>query len=251
MAAWPVTAGPPLAAYATIGRMEPRSAATLVLARPGVRGDGVEVLVARRAVGSRFAPGYVVFPGGRLEPGDDERAGRWFADPAQAVRACAVRELAEETGIALTGTGPVGTTGAESALAMVEALPPRADALERIGRWLAPEFLAVRFDAVFFAAVCPRGVDPVADGVELDQAWWAGAAEVLRDEQLWISLMWPTYNVLVALAECRSVQEVLRLRVPQQAPPPDARAPTSPEWAPGPAAPSPAPTPPSGAAEAP
>ena len=106
-----------------------------------------------------------------------------------------------------------------------------------MARWLAPDFLAVRFDAVFFAAACPRGVDPVADGVEVDRAWWGSATDVLRDERLWSSLMWPTYSVLVALAGRRSVEEVLRVRVPQQAPPADARAQGSPEWAPGPGPP--------------
>src|SRR6266571_5289633 len=54
----------------------PRPAATIVLAR-AAPGHGVEVLVLRRSEASRFAPGFVVFPGGAEDPDDDELARRW------------------------------------------------------------------------------------------------------------------------------------------------------------------------------
>src|SRR5437764_939060 len=49
-------------------RMEPRPAATVVVARDGR--EGVEVVVLRRAEDSPFAGGYVVFPGGVVDAGD-------------------------------------------------------------------------------------------------------------------------------------------------------------------------------------
>ena len=80
-------------------RMEPRAAATVIL----VRGSdaGPEVLVLRRGAAQRFLPGYVAFPGGAVDPGDADLAERWFGTPNEAARACAVRELAEEVGIAI------------------------------------------------------------------------------------------------------------------------------------------------------
>jgi 8-oxo-dGTP pyrophosphatase MutT (NUDIX family) len=69
--------------------MEPRPAATVIVARP-VDG-GVEVLAVTRADASTFAPGFVVFPGGTIEPGDEALAARLFGDPAEAARACALR----------------------------------------------------------------------------------------------------------------------------------------------------------------
>ena len=115
--------------------MEPRPAATVIVAR-----EGVEVLVERRTSASRFAPGFVVFPGGAVGEGD-----MVSSDPA---RACAVRELREETGLAL-----------------------EPDGLLEIARWVAPAFLEVRFDARFFAAAAPSDTDPEPDGVEIAEAW--------------------------------------------------------------------------------
>src|ERR671931_2452308 len=83
--------------------VDPRPAATVIVAREA--SPSVEVLVLRRSEQSRFAPGYAVFPGGSIEPGDTELAKRWFRDEEEAARACAIRELAEETGLALTSDG--------------------------------------------------------------------------------------------------------------------------------------------------
>ena len=50
--------------------MEPRPAATVVVVRPAGPVNELEFLVLRRAGASRFAPGFVVFPGGVVEPED-------------------------------------------------------------------------------------------------------------------------------------------------------------------------------------
>jgi hypothetical protein len=71
--------------------MEPRPAATVIVARPAP--GGVEVLALRRSDRSRFAPGFVVFPGGVIESKDRELAVSLFGDPEEAPRACALREL--------------------------------------------------------------------------------------------------------------------------------------------------------------
>jgi 8-oxo-dGTP pyrophosphatase MutT (NUDIX family) len=209
--------------------MEPRPAATTVVARPGAAGP--EVLLLRRAAQSRFAPGYVVFPGGVVDPGDRDRAAAWFGDPAEAVRACAVRELAEETGLVLTGNGLRPLAPGEAAEALIEASPPPRDALLEMGRWRAPEVLAVRFDAWFYSTAAPAGTTATPDMVEVDLAWWERPADALERHPLWTALLWPTYRTLEALAECRTVQDVLVLRVPQEPPPPSLLATyTSPEW---------------------
>jgi 8-oxo-dGTP pyrophosphatase MutT (NUDIX family) len=72
---------------------DPRHAATVVIARPGI--DGPEIYMVRRSAKSPFMPSTLVFPGGRLDPEDGapsvdsswERAAR--------------RECLEEAGIAL------------------------------------------------------------------------------------------------------------------------------------------------------
>jgi 8-oxo-dGTP pyrophosphatase MutT (NUDIX family) len=193
--------------------MEPRPAATVIVARPAP--GGVEVLALRRTGWSRFAPGFVVFPGGVIEPRDQGLAVSLFGDLEEAPRACALRELYEEAGLLLTSGGLIAQTSGSP----VEALsfpPPPIGALVEVARWAAPEFLEVRFDARFCATEASSGLQPVADGIEIDRAWWARPADLLAEAQAGEApLMWPTLVTLRALAECGSVEDVSGLRVAQ------------------------------------
>ncbi len=192
--------------------MVPRPAATVVAVRPGL--NGVEVLVLRRGSGSRFLPGFVVFPGGAVDPEDAELAARWFGSEAEAARACAVRELIEEAGLALTSAG-LGEAP-PAAMEAVSSAPPAAETLPQISRWIAPEEVPVRFDARFFAVAAPGGLEPRPDGAEAESAWWARPSDVLEDFAAGrCDLYWPTMKTMEALARCRSVEEILALHVPQ------------------------------------
>ena len=172
----------------------------MILAREAAR--GVEVLVLTRGSSSRFLPGYVVFPGGTIEPSDPDLAATLFGDPSQAPRACALRELYEEAGIRL----PTLTR---------QEMP-------EIARWVAPEFLETRFDARFFAAAAPSGIDPVPDGSEVVEARWASPGELVEGAAAGeVDLMWPTLVTMKALAGCGGVDDVLGLRV-EQIPSPEA-----------------------------
>lgn len=193
-----------------------RSAATIVLARPARSPRGVEILVLRRAATARFAPGFVVFPGGAVDPADADLAASWFGSSDHAPRACAVRELVEETGMLLGADGVAEASGLPTAW----TAPPGLDLIPEIARWIAPEFLETRFDARFFAARCGAGVRPKPDPREAEAAWWARASDLLDGHRSGeVLLAWPTLKMLEALASCRSVDAVLALRVPQVAPP--------------------------------
>lgn len=197
--------------------MDPRPASTVILARQAA--GGIEVLVERRAPGSRFAPGFVVFPGGLLEPADETLAGSWFGDAGQAPRACALRELYEETGLLLTSSGLTLRPGS-GAVDEIAFDPPASASLVEVARWVAPEFLEVRFDTWFFAVAAPDGLEPSPDGTEIARAWWTDPADVLaRSTRGEAPLMWPTLVTLGELAECGSVDEVLALRIEQVRPP--------------------------------
>lgn len=189
----------------------------MIAARQGV--DGVEVLVLKRGSEHRFLPGYLAFPGGAVEPQDGGLASRWFGSAAEAGRACAVRELVEEAGLALTGAGLVQAGGDDRGLSAVHASPPLADTLREISHWVAPENVPVRFDARFFAVDAPLGLEPHPDGAEAEHAWWARPADVLRDfSEGRCDLYWPTLKTMEALATCVKVHDVLALYVPQVEP---------------------------------
>jgi hypothetical protein len=113
--------------------------------------------------------------------------------------------------------------------ARFDAPPPSL--LVESARWLAPEFLEVRFDARFFSVEAPRGVEPVPDRVEIDRAWWARPADVVDESRRGRApLMWPTLVTLEALDGCVSVEQAMALQVRQVPPPPPGVQPRRGVW---------------------
>jgi recombination protein RecT len=160
----------------------PRPAASIVLLRRGGKHAqrALEVLMLKRSEEARFMPGVWVFPGGSLDEADGaEEAG---------LRACAVRELAEEAGIEL---------------APDEELVP-------FTRWITPELIATRFDAWFFLALAPAHTPPKPDGVETTEArWFEPAAALAAQDAGELVLSFPTRTQLAWLAEFRTSDEAL------------------------------------------
>jgi 8-oxo-dGTP pyrophosphatase MutT (NUDIX family) len=192
-----------------VGEQIRRAAATIAI-QPGP--DRPRVLVVERSTASRFLPGYAVFPGGAVEEGDALLATSWFGSEREAPRVTAVRELAEETGIVLTGEG-LRPTGSDGPLTAALASPPSVYQLAEIARWVAPQDVPVRFDATYFAAAAPPGLEPVPDGHEASNAWWASPSDLL---DAWragdLKLYWPTYFTMLQLAPLERVDELLSLR---------------------------------------
>lgn len=160
----------------------PRPAASVVLLRRGGRHSqrALEVLMLRRSEEAKFMPGVWVFPGGSLDQADGaEEAG---------LRACALRELAEEAGIELDAG---------------EELVP-------FTRWITPEVIATRFDAWFFLALAPAHTPPQPDGVETTEARWFEPAAALEAQQAGdLLLSFPTQTQLRWLAEFRTSDEAM------------------------------------------
>ncbi len=171
-----------------------RPAATVVLIRQGAKGP--EVLMGMRGAAAVFMPSKYVFPGGAVDPGDaavplatplpPACAARLGAE-ATALAAAAIRELWEETGLAL---GQPGTWQAPPDWQSFAArgLIPDAAALRFIFRAFTPPGRPRRFDAHFFLAEArhiagdPEDFSAASD--ELSHLHWIGLAEVsalLRD----------------------------------------------------------------------
>lgn len=119
-------------------------AATVVLWR--ATAGGAEVLMGQRGAGAVFMPSKFVFPGGRVDDGDAASPG-WLdgvcqrrlsllvpegAPAPEVLVAAALREVAEETGLAFAA--------------------PRAGALRFIFRAITPPGKTRRFDARFLLA---------------------------------------------------------------------------------------------------
>lgn len=160
----------------------PRPAASIVLLRRGGKHSqrALEVLMLRRSEEAKFMPGVWVFPGGSVDAADGaEEAG---------IRACALRELAEEAGIEL---------------AAEEELVP-------FTRWITPELITTRFDAWFFLALAPAHTPPKPDGVETTEArWFEPAAALAAHTAGEIVLSFPTQRQLGWLAEFGTSDEAL------------------------------------------
>ena len=156
----------------------PRLAATVIVMRGGA--ETLEVLLAKRTQAARFMGGVWVFPGGSVaaEDGDGDRG----------LRAAAVREVAEEVGIAV---GPEA-----------ELVP--------FSNWITPEEVSIRFDTWFFLAAAPPNAEPAVDGAEIVDAGWFAPWQALtaadRDELL---LVFPTIKHLERLSDFRCMDELL------------------------------------------
>jgi 8-oxo-dGTP pyrophosphatase MutT (NUDIX family) len=190
---------------------EIRLAASMI----GVRdaSDGPEVLVIERTLDHRFLPGYVAFPGGAVDPEDAVLAERWFGRPTEASRAAAIRELAEEVGLAVVRDAVVAEDR-DRPLAPIHDAPPPAERLQEVARWIAPIEVPVRFDARYYAVRMDGAAEPTPDGAEAARAWWASPRSLLSAwESEEVLFYWPTHFTMGALAECRDADEVLGLQI--------------------------------------
>lgn len=154
----------------------PRPAATVLVVRD--RAEGMQVLLVRRNPAARFMGGFWVFPGGGVDPADGtDEPGR---------RRAAVREVREETGVALPDPG----------------------ALLLLSRWITPKAFQRRFDTAFYLAKLPPGERVSIDGQEcVDFAWLAAADALGRHADGHLPLVLPTIMHLQDLSHSGSVND--------------------------------------------
>ena len=221
--------------------VEPRRAATVMLLRDTDTGPAVHML--RRRASMAFAGGAYAYPGGGVDPRDDDLhvhwAGptrAWWAErlgvdetAAQAIVCAAVRETYEEAGVLLAGPTPdsvVGdTTGAawETDRAALVArdlsfaefldrrgLVLRSDLLGAWARWITPEFETRRYDTWFFVAVLPEGQRTRNASTEADRTVWITPGEAATGyDKGDLTMMPPTIATLRGLIPYGSAAEAL------------------------------------------
>ena len=197
---------------ADIPASAPRPAGAAVLVRDGER--GVETLMMYRP--GRRAMGMLFFPGGHVEPCDDESLAWSGPNPAQWARRLGSQDIGEARRIVVatarhafteTGTllaGPEGDGVAENVegtdwmrsreqLAVLDvsfadvlakrSLVFRSQLLRPLARWITSDFVHQRLDLRFFAGVIPVGqrVSPLASRRRDSWLGWVDAAGLLAD----------------------------------------------------------------------
>lgn len=163
-------------------------AATVVLVRD--EAGGLEVLMLRRNSKIAFG-GMWVFPGGRVD--DEDRAGD---DEVADARRAAVREAAEEAGLAL-----------------------HAPDLIPYSHWTPPPISPRRFVTWFFIARAPEAAVAIDMGEIHEHAWMRPAEALERRDAGEIELAAPTFVTLHELREHDAVESALshsRSREPER-----------------------------------
>ncbi|MGW0735397.1 NUDIX hydrolase [Streptomyces sp. NPDC002851] len=229
-------------AAGTLTPVTPRRAATVMLLRDTDTGPAVHLL--RRRTSMPFAAGAYAYPGGGVDPRDDDRVIGWAGpgrrvwaerlgvdDPAeaQAIVCAAVRETYEEAGVLLAGptpdalvTDPTGPDWEADRHALVDrelsfaefldrrGLVLRSDLLAAWARWITPEFEPKRYDTWFFVAVLPYGQRTRNVSTEADRTTWLRPQEAISgyDKGEFV-MMPPTIATLRQLAPYATAADAL------------------------------------------
>ncbi|MEU2771540.1 NUDIX hydrolase [Streptomyces sp. NPDC007162] len=230
----------------TLVPVPPKRAATVLLLKDTP--DGPVVHMLRRRASMAFAGGAYAYPGGGVDPRDDDHQVRWAGPTrawwaerlgtdeagAQAIVCAAVRETYEEAGVLLAGpTGDqvagdqvVGDTTGDDWEADRAALVARelsfAEFLDRRGlvlrsdllgawtRWITPEFETRRYDTWFFVAALPAGQRTRNASTEADRTVWISpAAAAAGYDRGELLMMPPTIATLRQLTAYATAAETL------------------------------------------
>lgn len=198
-------------------------AATLVIFSETSEGPP-DLLMVERAKAMAFAAGALVFPGGRVDPGDRALAALLDGDgDDMAARIAAIRETIEEAGLPI-GLSPMPDEASLNRLrSALHAGAPFGDALADAGaaldlatltpfaRWRPAHRHLRIFDTRFYLARLPAGAPEArVDATENIRLLWASAAAVLADTDAGrATIIYPTRRNLERLARFGSFEDAL------------------------------------------
>jgi 8-oxo-dGTP pyrophosphatase MutT (NUDIX family) len=175
-----------------------REAASVIIATE-TRDGRYEVCMVKRSINSRLFPGQYVFPGGSLDP-SDEVAGHFdtlSGDNSNALKACAIREVFEESGISLSDHSNDGST---------DLIP--------MCTWITPIELASTikggFENTFFFAKVHRDVKASGgpDGVETNEVVWISPGSDVYINTIMRLLPMPQLYIMTELSNCPRVDQL-------------------------------------------
>ncbi len=186
---------------------------TLILVRQNR--DKYQVYLLKRSAKSGFMPGNYVFPGGKVDPCDqdtkfwlnhvdlipddipDRLGGDHDLNRIIAAAVAAIRETFEEAGVLLSvkrSREILAHAGSASTAADLEAARPNGfrsivektntllafSNLFRWSHWKTPVYLKKRFDTFFFVAVMPREQHARPDNHEATHGIWISPMQALK-----------------------------------------------------------------------
>ena len=182
--------------------------ATVLLLRDG--DDGLEVLMVERHREIDFASGALVFPGGRLDPGDTDQEARALctgvdalSDDEVGLRICGIRETFEEAGVLLAREiGQQDVLGGPRAdqiretyrsavhageielreVAAREGLRLACDQMVPFAHWITPAISPKRFDTMFYITEAPASQLASHDHIESVDSLWVTPAAALKEQ---------------------------------------------------------------------
>lgn len=191
-----------------------RPATTVLLLRPGKRGDPsskLEVFMVVRHHAIDSFSGALVFPGGKLEDADGDKRLRARCTGAAALsddvlkfRIAGIREAFEECGVLLAHKrGQKALIGAAdlkpieskwrkkladdeaSIVDLVDAedLELATELMTPFAHWITPTFAPKRFDTWFFLAEAPQDQMALHDGSESTDSVWIGAQQAIDEAE--------------------------------------------------------------------
>jgi len=232
----------------------PQDAVTVIVVRdapaPSGNGGSLEVLLLERHRSSAFAPGALVFPGGKIDPMDAlldrsrvrcadpsgwaQRLGVGSPDAATTLLVAGIRETFEEAGVLLA----VRSDGAELAARPVPAedlAATRARMAARDGAydwrawlerhelvldldavcmwswWVTPTGLPRRYDTRFLVAAMPAEQQATHDAVETTSLRWTRPVDALAEHAAGrLHMIYPTRCTLEQLSAHADGHSALR-----------------------------------------
>ncbi len=211
--------------------VEPRPAATIVLARPAF-----ELLLLRRPETAGFAAGAYVFPGGVIDPADADEAlapalprmkGMGGLGGGRAALVCALRELFEETGLLPADAGSPGTAGADREEIRTRLLADEitfTDVVAELGvtfgslraaylsRWITPDAFSRRYDTRFFLAETGSTRPPDLTDEHTAFEWLTPPEALAGFREGRLPMLFPTWKTLEMLSRYESVEATIAAR---------------------------------------
>lgn len=217
-----------------------RDAATVVVVRQG--DAGIQVCMLQRNLNSDFVGGAYVFPGGAVDPGDDDPLYRDLLVDADSIgsgpggddlrfRVAVARESFEEAGI-LFARGATGSTVALSdpslasrfrqhrldvdsgrrqlfEICVEEQLSLELSSMSYLSRWVTPRGAHRRYDTRFFVAEAPEGQEALHDDKEVIDTIWISPEDALEDSRSGRrTMIFPTVRTMVLLSQFDEVPQL-------------------------------------------